>query len=281
LKITGEADNDVTRYSSKVLQSHYQDLKPGDIIVGEVASAHENTAVLIDLLQRGVVCIPSALAQVLSRSKVAQVDLLGQYMLPLTMAVKRRSDLMAAMKAYTAAGIGSVVTKEQHMHCGHGVRRWDHIEMVYSFMGLENNSYPFVLQPLAENFVDVRTILVGDYVEAYTRSNPYSFRRNLCAGGRSSPYELSREQMQFCRNILKRAHFPYAHLDIQIMPDGRVHIFEIALNGGIQGSRIERSELDRLKAARLDQLAEMVHNLSPAWDPEGCIAPMPEQMSGW
>jgi ribosomal protein S6--L-glutamate ligase len=273
LKTTREADDHVTRYSSKVLQTHYHDLKPGDIIVGEVACAHQNGAVWIDLLQRGVVCVPSALAQVLSRSKVAQVDLLGQYMLPFTVAVKRRPDLMAAVKTYTAAGIGPVVTKQEHMHCGHGVRRWEHIEMVYSHMGLEKKSYPFILQPLSEGFIDVRVILVGDVVEAYTRSNPNSFRRNLCAGGRSSPFELSREQIRFCRKILERAGFPYAHLDLQIMDDGRLYIFEIALNSGIQGSRLERKKLDRLKAARLDQLVEMVHDIPPTGNPEGANRP--------
>ena len=259
----------MTRYTPTALQSHFQELRSGDILVGEVVSAHQNAAVLIDLLQRGVVCIPSPLAQIISRSKVAQVDILGQYMHPLTQAVKRRTDLMAAMNAYAAAGIGPVVTKDEHMHCGHGVRRWDHIETVYSFMGLEKKSYPFVLQPLIEDFMDIRVIMVGDYFEAYTRSNPTSFRGNLCAGGESSPYELSPGQVRFCRHIVDRAHFPYAHLDLQIMPEGQLHIFEIALNGGIQGSRLERSELDRLKAARLDQLAEMVHSIPPKGSSQG------------
>ncbi len=257
----------MTLHTAKELQSCYQELNPGDVLVGEVAAAHQNAAVLIDLLQRGVVCIPSPLAQVLSRSKVAQVDVLGQYMHPLTLAIKRRTDLMAAINAYAAAGIGPVVTKEEHMHCGHGVRRWDHIETLYSFIGLEKKSYPFVLQPLVENFIDVRVLLVGDYIEAYTRSNPNSFMGNLCAGGESLPFELTPDQVHFCRHIVERAQFPYAHLDLQIMPDGQLHIFEIALNGGIQGSRMERSKLDSLKSARLDQLVEMVHSLPPSGNP--------------
>lgn len=254
----------MTRYTCKALRTHHHALRPGDIVVGEVVSAHQNAAVLIDLLQRGVVCIPSALAQTLSRSKVAQVAILGQYMLPLTVAIKRRKDLMEAMNTYACAGVGPVVTKEEHMHCGHGVCRWDHIEMVYSCKGLDKERYPFILQPLAENFTDVRVILVGDYFEAYTRSNPNSFRKNLCAGGEYAPHELTREQLQFCRQVVKRAQFPYAHLDLQIMADGQLHIFEIALNSGIQGSRLTRTELDRLKKERLDQLAEMVHSTPPA-----------------
>ncbi len=245
-------------YSSREIKSLYHDLEAGDIIVGEVLSAHQNATLLVDLMERGVKCIPSPLAQLLSRSKVAQVDILGHYMLPLTKAIKRRKDLLDAVNTYASQGIGAVVTKEEHMHCGHGVRKWDHIETVYSFRGLDKERYPFVLQPLATGFTDVRVIIVGDLVDAYIRSNPDNFRENLSAGGLREAYALSSEQVEFCRRIIERARFPYAHLDLQIMPDGRLHIFEIALNGGIRGSRLERSDLERKKAKRLALLAEKI-----------------------
>ncbi len=255
----------MTIYSSKEIRTHFQELEAGDIITGEIFAARQNTAALVDLMQRGVHCIPSPLAQLLSRSKVAQVDILGQYMLPLTMAIKRRKDLLEAVNAYASAGIDAVVTKEEHMHCGHGVRKWDHIETVYSFRGLEKEHYPFVLQPFAAGFKDVRVILVGDLIEAYARNNPDNFRGNLSGGGQYEPYDLSPEQAGYCRRIVERARFPYAHLDLQIMSDGRLYIFEIALNGGIQGSSQERSELDRRKAERIEQLAQAINDrTSPA-----------------
>ena len=250
-------------YSSRDIKLHYENLETGDIIVGEVVSAHKNAAVLVDLVQRGVRCIPSPLAQLLSRSKVAQVEILGQYMLPLTMAIKRRKDLLDAVSAYASAGIGAVVTKEEHMHCGHGVRRWDHVETVYSFRGLDKESYPFVLQPLSTGFTDVRALVVGDLVEAYVRGNPDNFRGNLSTGGQYEAYELLPDQVAFCRRIIDRAQFPYAHLDLQIMSDGRLHMLEIALNGGIQGSRLERSDLERRKADRLHHLVEEIKAISP------------------
>lgn len=236
---------------------------PGDIVVCEVSAAHQNAVLLIDLLQRGVICLPSPLAQLLNRSKVAQVDILGPYMPPLTMAIKRRKDLMEAMGAYASAGIGPVVTKEEHMHCGHGVRKWDNIEMVYSIRGLQKEGYPFVLQPFIEHFTNVRVIMIGDYLEAYTRSNPNNFRGNLSIGGSYAPYELTREQVAFCRQVVDRAQFPYAHLDLQIMSDGQLYIFEIALNGGIQGSRLDRRDLDSRKSARLNQLVQEIQARSP------------------
>lgn len=250
-------------FQSKELSTCYHDVGPGDVVIGEVTAAHLNTARLIDLLQRGVTCIPSPLSQLLSRSKVAQVEILGQFMLPLTMAVKRRKQLMDAINIYNQAGVGAVVTKEEHMHCGHGVRRWNHIETVYSYRGLDNQGYPFVIQPLAENFIDVRVIMVGDYMEGYTRYNPDSFRGNLSAGGRCAPHMLTADQERFCREIVDRAQFPYAHLDLQIMADGRLHILEIALNGGIQGSRLDRADLEKRKARRLLQLAEIFSQSLP------------------
>lgn len=251
----------MTLYHSKQIKENYHNLGSGDIIVGEITAAHKNAVLLIDLMQRGVTSIPSALSQLLSRSKIAQVDILGQFMHPLTVAVKRRKDLLTAMNNYSAHGMeGPVVTKEEHMHCGHGVRKWDHIEALYSYMGLEKERYPFVLQPLVKQFVDVRVILIGDYVEAYARSNPNNFRGNLSGGGNDEPYELTPEQVRFCHKVIERGRFPFAHLDLQIMFDGSTYIFEVALNGGIQGSRLNRAEIDKRKKKRIDELIELEMN---------------------
>jgi hypothetical protein len=85
------------------------------------------------------------------------------------------------------------------------------------FVGLEETSYPFVLQPLLTNFTDIRVIIVENYIEAYTRENPYNFRCNLAAGGKSTPYSLTRKQINFCKKIMERGKFPYAHIDLMIL----------------------------------------------------------------
>lgn len=238
------------------LQEHFHRLQAGDTVVGLITSAHLKSALLVDLLERGVVVIPSSLSQLLSRSKVAQAELLNQYMHPMTRVIRRRKDLLDAVNLYEREKIGAVISKQEHLHCGHGVRRWDHIETLYSFCGLDRNACPFVLQPFVEHFDDVRVILVGDYEEAYFRRNPAGFRGNLSLGGTSRPHTLTPDQRDFCRRILERTRFPYAHLDLQIMADGTCYLFEIALNGGIQGSRLKRPELDALKARRLDELVQ-------------------------
>jgi ribosomal protein S6--L-glutamate ligase len=50
------------------------------------------------------------------------------------------------------------------------------------------------MQPFLENYIDVRIIVAGDYIEAYTRYNPNNFRMNIAAGGSSSPYSLDSEK---------------------------------------------------------------------------------------
>jgi glutathione synthase/RimK-type ligase-like ATP-grasp enzyme len=240
--------------SKDELQTAYPRLGPGDIVLGQMALAHQKAVLLVDLMQRGVTCIPSALAQLLSRSKVAQVELLGTYMSPLTCAIRRRKDLLEAINLYGRAKIGAVVSKQEHLHCGHGIRRWDHIEGLYSVCGLDPTAYPFVLQPFKEDFLDVRVIVIGDYHEAYARRNPSSFRGNLSAGGTASPYLLSPLQLDFCQQIMERTNFPYAHIDLQVMEDGSCFLMEMALNGGIRGSRLKGSEVDKLKTRRLEEL---------------------------
>jgi ribosomal protein S6--L-glutamate ligase len=159
------------------------------------------------------------------------------------------------MNTYTRLGIAPVVTKEDHRHCGHGVRKWDTMEILYSFLAFSDASYPFVIQPFWENFTDVRVIIAGDYTEAYVRHNPNNFRMNIAMGGQNYPLEMRADLLDFCRRIMKRGKFPYAHLDIQITDDGTCYLSEIALNGGTKGAKIRQGELNQKKRELLERLA--------------------------
>lgn len=241
--------------SSKELKASYHDLCPGDIFIGTLSYKHVKQSVLIDLLERGVSCFPSPLSQVLNSSKAAQAIVLNAWMLPHTVVITRRVDLIDTINQYNRLGISIVVTKEDHLHCGHGVRKWDTIETLYSFMALSESSYPFVVQPFLENFTDSRVIIVGDYVEAYIRHNPNNFRMNISTGGKNYPYTLDKDKETFCRDVMKRGKFPFAHIDLQITDDGRCYLSEIALNGGTRGASIRREELDQKKKNVLESLA--------------------------
>jgi ribosomal protein S6--L-glutamate ligase len=242
--------------NNRELRARYHRLDAGDCCIGTVSAKHLKPVMLIDLVQRGVDCYPSALSQMLNSSKVAQAFIYQQWMVPQTTAICRRADLIAAISHYAAQQIGAVVSKQDHMHCGHGVRRWESLEHLYNGLGFDSSAYPFVLQPFVENFTDVRVIMAGDYEEAYTRRNPDNFRSNLAAGGKSHPYELDENNREFCRAAMQRGRFPYAHIDLMVGDDGLTYLCEIALNGGTHGARIGREELDRKKKELLLHLSK-------------------------
>ncbi len=241
--------------SSKELKLRYYDLGAGDIFLGTLTYKHLKQSVLIDLLERGVFCFPSALSQTLTHSKAAQVLVLKKWMLPHTFVITRRVDLIDIINKYNRLGIASVVTKEDRLHCGYGIRKWDTIETVYSFMAFSESSYPFVIQPFLENFTDVRVIIAGDYVEAYVRYNPNNFRMNVSMGGKNYPYEVDKDMEEFCRAVMEQGKFPYTHMDLLITDNGEYYLSEIALNGGIKGAGISRKELDQKKQNVIENLA--------------------------
>ncbi len=128
-------------------------------------------------------------------------------------------------------------------------------QVLFSFIVLSESSYPFVVQPFLDDFIDVRVIIVGDYMEAYVRNNPNNFRMNISMGGKNYPHEMETDLLNFCRTAMERGKFPYAHLDIHITDDGTYYLSEIALNGGTKGAKICRKELDQKKQDLLERLA--------------------------
>ena len=240
--------------SSQELKERYQDLCSGDIFLGILSYKHIKQSILIDLMERGVSCFPSPLSQILNQSKTTQAVVLNKWMLPHTCVITRRRDLIETINTYTKLDIAPVVTKEDHMHCGHGVRKWDTIETLYNYMALSESSYPFVIQPFLDNFTDVRVIIAGNYMEAYVRYNPDNFRMNIAMGGKNHPYEINTDLLNFCRTVMERGKFPYAHLDIHITDDGSYYLSEITLNGGTKGAKIRRKELDQKKQDVLERL---------------------------
>jgi ribosomal protein S6--L-glutamate ligase len=243
-----------TRYS-KFIQAYHR-LEQGDVYLGKVPSSHLKSAILADLTARGVRLIPSAAAQMINASKVAQAFILNPWMVPLTTAVVRRKQLLDAITQYSRANIETVITKADGLHCGQGIRKWDNLELIYACLGLDNTAMPFVLQPFVEQFEDLRVIAVDNYIEAYVRTNPHNFRNNLSTGGQHHPHALTEQQIDLCRTLMQRAQMPFAHIDLMLIPDGSVYLSEIRLNGGIQGARISRQELEQKKQRLLMALAQ-------------------------
>jgi ribosomal protein S6--L-glutamate ligase len=238
------------------LKERYDKLKAGDCFIGILGFKHLRRRIFVDLIERGVRFFPSALSQTLAGSKVAQALTFRRWMVPHTLIITRRADLMYGINTYSEQGIDAVVTKEDSRHCGFGVHRWDNLEAVYNQASFNGISYPFVVQPFLEDYTDVRTIIAGGYVDSYTRENEHNFRMNLTAGGTSSPYDLEEEQLALCREVMERGKFPYAHIDLLVTRKGQSYLSEIALNGGMKGARISREDLDALKKDLLEEMAQ-------------------------
>jgi len=237
---------------NKELTKNYSKLKGGDLVIGmlgfrgiTVGIRQNEECKFLDLVERGIVMFPSALSQVVSRSKVAQALLLNEYMLEYTCAVRDRRDLIEGINIYNIHKIGEVVTKQDRLDSGIGIHLWSSLEEVYTRACLKLLKYPFVVQPFITNFKDVRVILIGEYLEAYQRYNKYNFRQNLSFGGESRPYGLDQIQIALCKKVMERGRFPYAHIDLIITEDGRNYVSEISLHGNLHGAKITREEYFR------------------------------------
>lgn len=223
---------------NSTLRSQYDSLLEGDIILGRLRLRESEESMLLDLCQRGVHLVPSGLSQLASRSKAFQAALFSPFMLPLTCPIHSIHDLVTAISGYQKNSISAVITKLDRRNAGMGVHLWQSIEEVFTHASLGNIPFPFVLQPFQPECRDIRVVFLDDYIEAYWRHNPYSFRNNLHHGGQSKPCKLSDEQMNLCRLAMERGRFPYAHLDILLTREGSSYLGEINLRGGIRGAKI-------------------------------------------
>ncbi|NPA40403.1 MAG: hypothetical protein GXO57_08180 [Thermodesulfobacteria bacterium] len=234
--------------SYQKLKKYFLELKKGDLIAIRIPFKDEEKLLIVDLMTRGVEAYPSFLSQILCSSKTLQAEVLREFMLPFTRVVRDKHSLLMIMQEYKENSIeGAVITKEDKANCGLGVRLWDNIEQVFNFAGTDVLQFPFVIQPFYENLKDIRVIILGDkYIEAYQRKNPYNFRQNIFFGGKSIPYELSKEELEFCKKVMKRGGFPHAHIDLVYIENQGPYISEINLKGGIKGAKISTEEYEKI-----------------------------------
>ena len=230
---------------NSTLRAHYDSLQQGDIVVGRLRLRESEEPMLLDLVARGVQLLPSGLSQLVSRSKTLQATIFSRFMLPQTRSIHALHDLIEAISEYQKNSVSAVITKQDRGNAGMGVHLWQSIEEVYTHASLDNMPFPFVLQPFKPDCRDIRVVFLDDYIDAYWRHNPYSFRNNLHHGGQSEPCELSEEQAKLCRRVMERGHFPYAHIDILVTGEGKSFLGEVNLRGGLQGAQISAEEYQK------------------------------------
>jgi len=231
------------------LRAQYHTLTSGDIVTGRVRLKPGEEPLLLDLLDRGVLLIPSALSQLASRLKSFQTKLFTSFLPPLTLAIHDLHELTDAISVYGRKATEKVVTKHDRRNAGMGVHLWSSIEEVYTQASFGVIPLPFVLQPFYPDCRDIRVVILDGYEEAYQRHNPHNFRNNLHCGGKSAPCELSRAQRDLCRQVMERGKFPYAHIDLMVMADNSTFLGEINLRGGIKGASITPAEYGTRVAA--------------------------------
>ncbi len=233
----------VIRNNESLFTSYHQ-LKRNDIVFGRIRLKPGEEHLLTDLVERGILIIPSATSQLASRSKVFQARIFSDFMLPDTSAIYDLNGLLLATTLYRKQRHNKVVMKQDRKNGGVGIHLFSDIEELYNLASCTACSFPFVLQPYRESYRDLRVVVLDDYVEAYERSNPDNFRQNLHCGGKSSPCMLNEPELQFCRAVMQRGGFPYAHLDLMVT-GGRCYLTEINLRGGLQGAQISGEEYRR------------------------------------
>ncbi len=223
---------------SDTLFRHYNQLSDSTVICTRIRLKIGEEHLLTDLTERGITLIPSATAQLASRSKVFQTRLFSDYMLPGTCAIYDTHTLLEAISLYQKQGISQVVLKRERKNGGLGVHLFPHIEDIYNQVIGGAFNLPFVVQPFKPDSRDIRVIILDNYLEAYERRNDYNFRKNLHCGGQSIPFSLSKKQITFCRKIMTRGRFSYAHIDLLLSEKKECWLTEINLRGGLRGAEI-------------------------------------------
>ena len=243
---------------NKTLFNRYNQLQKNDIVCTRICLKPGEELLLTDLCERGVHLIPSAAAQLASRSKCYQARVFSDFMLPGTLAIYDSHSLLQATSYYRQHQYTRVVLKCDRKNAGLGVYVFNDIEELYNQVVGGSYGFPFVVQPFQEQSRDVRVIILGDHIEAYERTNPYNFRKNLHCGGTSAPYSLSESQLLFCRQVMQRGRFAYAHIDLILSPKDDHYLMEINLRGGLKGARIcSKSYRDKLDSIHESLLREL------------------------
>lgn len=224
--------------SNKILWSTLHQLEKNDIICGRIATRPGEEAILTNLVERGIHLIPSGTSQLASRSKVFQTKLFSDFMVEGTIAVCNRQDLLSAYRHLSKTCRGPVLLKEDRKDGGLGVHLFACCTELYNHAMSQPVTYPFVLQPHLENAADIRAIFLGEHIEAYERRNSSHWKKNICSGAHAKSHPLSESELFFCKQVMERGRFPYAHIDYLRDGMGRCWLLEINLRGGLKGASL-------------------------------------------
>ncbi len=226
---------------NQIFREKYNEIKEGDSILTTLNLKKTEEFIFIDLLERNITIFPSALSQLLTRSKCFQAAVFDKWIIPNTRIIRDKNDMPCLINDYCEKNITKIVTKLDRKDCGMGINLWSSPEELNNNVIFGNPVFPFIAQPFVPDSVDVRVIILGDYTESYWRKNFSNFRHNLAMGGKSGEFKLDYHQIKMCNEIMERGKFPYAHIDL-LISENKTYLSEISLRGGIKGAKINTPE---------------------------------------
>ena len=174
---------------------YYHELRPGDAVLGTLPLRPGEEFKLLDLADRGVALFPPALAQLLARSKVAQAEVLREFMVPGTFVAYGLADL-----ADHLAEVHELYPGRGGQQTGPGPSGSGRGPLAFPGGPVQPGRAPApVLSPGGAAVGRRRPGIFGwswwpIIREAYERVNPHSFRKNLFQGGSSRPEALTPAQ---------------------------------------------------------------------------------------
>lgn len=177
-----------------------------------------------------------------------------------SLAIYNSHDLLAATSSFQKNSITRVILKLDRKNGGLGIHLFDNIESLYNHVCGGGYPFPFVIQPFIACSRDIRVIILGEYIESYERTNPNNFRNNLHCGGKAIPFVLSDQQRNLCHQVMQRGSFPYAHLDLILLPDSSFRLLEINLRGGLRGAKLSGRDYEEKTAIIHKQLLDTHRN---------------------
>jgi len=238
--------------TNQKLREKYNELKEGDSVITTLNLKKTEEFTFIDLLERNIKIFPSALSQTLTRSKCFQATVFCRWMVPNTFIIRDKNDMPGLITYYSSRGISKIITKLDRKDCGMGINLWSSPEELNNNVIFGNPVFPFVVQPFVPDSIDVRVIILDDYMESYWRKNQDNFRHNLAIGGKSGEFQLDKDQITICNEVMERGKFPYAHIDL-LISGKKNYLSEISLRGGIKGAKIKPDKyLEKIKKIEED-----------------------------
>ncbi|MGD9022929.1 MAG: hypothetical protein PVJ62_04030 [Deltaproteobacteria bacterium] len=186
-------------------------------------------------------------------SKAHQALHYRDHMVPNTRVVFTRSKAHTVLSEYAEKEITKSVVKEDRGAMGLGdYPCWSLNELARTIM--HTAKPPVVIQPVLEDFKEIRLVILEDTIVAKEKSNSDKiFWKNRIFGGVTKIMTPGQEAVEFGKEMMKIGRFPWAYMDLFIA-GGAIFLSEINLSGSNSG--LKAYGLNKLKRKMIEKWLE-------------------------